>query len=406
MRSTFKILFYLKRNAPKKDGTVPVYCRITLNGTISQFSCKLYINPKLWDIKTQTALGQDYMSKHINAELKKIRKDVGKHYNKIFSSIGPLTAERVKISYCGFDRNSRTLLQVFENHNREYEQLVKAGARQLTSFYKYCSVYNHLKDFLLIKYRLKDIALIDIRTHFITDFEAFLASKRGCSNNTICTYITPLRKIIHIAQEHGWLDYNPFCGHRVTFRYRERVYLTTDEIYTMINMEFTKHKASYERIRDLFIFCVFTGISFVDLKNLSKENLKQVGNETWICFNRHKTGVSCNIPLLKIPLEIIGKYKHHHRKGLLLPVPTYSTLLYGIKRIARMCNINKTISWHCSRHTFATEICLQNGVPIETISRMLGHTDVKTTQIYAKISNTVISREMGKLAKALEMSEI
>lgn len=176
MRSTFKILFYLKRNAPKKDGTVPVYCRITLNGTISQFSCKLYINPKLWDIKTQTALGQDCVSKHINAELKKIRKDIGKHYKKIFSSIGPLTAERVKISYCGFDRNNRTLLQVFENHNKEYEQLVKAGTRQLTSFYKYCSVYNHLKEFLLIKYRLKDIALIDIRTNFITDFEVFLAS--------------------------------------------------------------------------------------------------------------------------------------------------------------------------------------------------------------------------------------
>lgn len=402
MRSTFRILFYLKRNVPKKDGTVPVYCRITLNGTISQFSCKLFINPRLWDIKTQTALGEDCVSRHINTELQKIRKGIKKHYEKVLNGIGPLTAERVRISYCGLDRSNRTLLQVFENHNKEFEQLTKSGIRQLRSYYKYISVYNHLKEFLRLRYRKQDISLADVQTKFITDFEMYLRNRKSCSNNTVWTYITPLRKIIRIAQDNGWIECNPFCGHRIVHRRTERIYLTMDEINALMNVQFIKHTVSYERIRDLFIFCVFTGISFVDLNKLTRKNIKHTDNETWICFNRHKTGIACNIPLLKIPLAILAKYENKNKKGNLFPVPTYSTLLHGIKRVAKLCNIDKHLSWHVARHTFATEICLQNGVPIETISRMLGHTDVKTTQIYAKISNTVISREMGKLAKALE----
>lgn len=403
MKSTFKILFIIKRKSLKKDGTAPLLCRITVNGTFTSFSCKLFVAPGQWDAKSGQAIGNNAEAKRVNGELKKIRKGVCKHYEQIFNGIGPLTAERVKISYLGLDRYSRTLLQVFKTHNEEYELLTKSGVRRLSTYQKYCHVYDHLKDFLYHKYKLKDIALVDIRMCFITDFELFLRQKRKCTNNTVCVYITPLRKMIAIAQNNGWLDYNPFCGHKISFQRKERIYLTMEELNAIMDMNFTKHKESYELIRDLFVFCAFTGISYIDLKNLTTENLKQSAKESWICFQRYKTGVTCNVPLLKKPLEILAKYqKKGKKKGGLLPVPAYSTLLYGIKRVANMCGIKKRITWHSSRHTFASEICLLNGVPIETISRMLGHTDVKTTQIYAKTSDVVIRRDMARLSELLE----
>ena len=402
MKSTFNILFIIKRQAVKQDGTAPLLCRITINGTSSSFSCRLFIDPELWDAKNGQAFGNNAASKRVNGELKKIHKGVCKHYKQVFDGIGPLTAERVKISYLGLDRHCRTLLQVFKNHNEEYEQLMKNGVRRLSTYQRYCKVYDYLKEFLYYQYKLKDIALVDIRMTFITDFELFLRKKRKCANNTVCIYITPLRKMIAIAQNNGWLDYNPFCGHKISLQRKDRIHLTMDEVESIINIDFIKHKDSYECIRDLFIFCVYTGISYIDLKNLTKENLKRSGNETWICFQRYKTGITCSIPLLKIPLDILGKYANKSKIGILLPVPAYQTLLYGIKRIAEMCGIEKHITWHQSRHTFASEICLLNGVPIETISRMLGHTDIKTTQIYAKTSNTIIRRDMAMLSERLD----
>ena len=207
MKSTFFILFIIKRTALKKDGTAPLLCRITINGTASSFSCKLSVNPEQWDAKSGKASGNDAASKRVNRELKKIHKGVCKHYEQIFNGIGPLTAERVKISYLGLDRHCRTLLQVFKNHNEEYEQLVKNGVRRLSTYQRYCSVYDHLKKFLYYQYKLKDIALVDIRSSFITDFEVFLRKKRKCANNTVCVYITPLRKMIAIAQNNGCLLY-------------------------------------------------------------------------------------------------------------------------------------------------------------------------------------------------------
>lgn len=401
MRSTFNILFFVKRLVVKKDGTVPVMCRITLNGTQTSFSCKLFVPLQKWDAKSGTATGKDAVSRQVNSEIKKIRKNVRKHYDLIFNGIGPLTAERVKHSYLGFDRYSRTLLQVFDSHNKDYEQLVVNGIRQASSYQRYCVVYRHLQEFLEKKYRMKDIALVDIRPNFIMDFEVFLKAKKGCSNNTACIYITPLRKMISIAINNGWLDYDPFCNYRISLQRKDRVYLTMEEIEMIANVQFTKFRKNYELIRDLFVFCIFTGISYIDLKNLRYDNLKRIDGDLWLCFNRHKTGISCNIPLLETAKEILSRHQNPEKSQLLFTLPTYSTLLNGIKKIIEKCGIDKSITWHVARHSFASEVCLLNGVPIETISRMLGHTDVKTTQIYAKVSNTAIRRDMANLAERL-----
>ena len=348
------------------------------------------------------AIGKDAESRHVNGEIKKIRKSVRKHYDTIFNGLGPLTAERVKHSYLGFGRYGRTLLQVFENHNRDYEQLVINGIRQMATYQRYCGVYKHLQEFLWKKYRLKDIALADLRPNFIMDFEVFLRTKKSCSNNTVCIYITPLRKMVSIAMNNGWLDHDPFFNYRISIQKKDRVYLTMEEIEAIVNIQFTKFRKNNELIRDLFVFSVFTGVSYVDLRNLKHDNLKRMDGELWLCFNRHKTGITCNVPLLETAKNILERYKNADTTLRLLNVPSYTTLLNGIKRIAEQCGISKAITWHQSRHSFASEVCLLNGVPIETISRMLGHTDVKTTQIYAKVSNTAIRRDMANLAERLK----
>ena len=395
-------MFFVKRMAIKKDGSVPVMCRITLNGTRTCFSCKLFVTLKKWDAKSGMAIGKDAESRHVNGEIKKIRKSVRKHYDTIFNGLGPLTAERVKHSYLGFGRYGRTLLQVFENHNRDYEQLVINGIRQMATYQRYCGVYKHLQEFLWKKYRLKDIALADLRPNFIMDFEVFLRTKKSCSNNTVCIYITPLRKMVSIAMNNGWLDHDPFFNYRISIQKKDRVYLTMEEIEAIVNIQFTKFRKNNELIRDLFVFSVFTGVSYVDLRNLKHDNLKRMDGELWLCFNRHKTGITCNVPLLETAKNILERYKNADTTLRLLNVPSYTTLLNGIKRIAEQCGISKAITWHQSRHSFASEVCLLNGVPIETISRMLGHTDVKTTQIYAKVSNTAIRRDMANLAERLK----
>lgn len=402
MKSTFCVLFFVKRMAIKKDGSVPVMCRITLNGTRTCFSCKLFVALKKWDAKSGMAIGKDAESRHVNGEIKKIRKSVRKHYDTIFNGLGPLTAERVKHSYLGFGRYGRTLLQVFENHNRDYEQLVINGIRQMATYQRYYGVYKHLQEFLWKKYRLKDIALADLRPNFIMDFEVFLRTKKSCSNNTVCIYITPLRKMVSIAMNNGWLDYDPFFNYRISIQKKDRVYLTMEEIEAIVNIQFTKFRKNNELIRDLFVFSVFTGVSYVDLRNLKHDNLKRMDGELWLCFNRRKTGVTCNVPLLETAKNILERYKNADTTLRLLNVPSYTTLLNGIKRIAEQCGISKAITWHTARHSFASEVCLLNGVPIETISRMLGHTDVKTTQIYAKVSNTAIRRDMANLAERLK----
>lgn len=401
-KSTFRILFYLKRKVIKMDGTVPIMCRITVNGTITSFSCKLNVKPKQWNVKEGKTFGRNADDRLLNNQIKVIRKSICRHYEDIFNGIGPLTAERVKIAYLGLDRYNRTLLQVFENHNKEYEQLVKNGVREFSTYRKYCYVYKYLEEFLYYRYKLKDIALIDIRSCFIIDFELYLREKRRCSNNTVCIYIAPLKRMISIAQSNGWLDYNPFSSYHIPVQRKDREYLVMSEVEAIINVVFTRRKKLYEFIRDLFIFSVFTGVSYVDLVYLTKENLKKFDDGLWLCFKRHKTGVMCNIPLLKIPLDIITKYQNKNKTGALFPVATYSTLSTGLKTIAKMCGIKKHLTWHVGRHTFASEICLSNGVPIETISRILGHTDIKTTQIYAKISTTIIYRDMVNLSRRLE----
>lgn len=400
MRSTFKILFYLKRNAPKKNGLVPVMCRITVNGKVSQFSCKLDVEEQLWNVQLGRMTGRSLVAQETNRMLDKIRVGINKSYQEICDHDNYVTAEKVRNAFLGMGMNHETLLAVFRQHNEDYAKQV-GKIKSQRSYWKYCIVYKHLSEFIKQRYKVSDIALKELAPAFITDFELFLRTEKNHCNNTVWSYMMPFRSIIFMAINNGWLQHDPFYAYSITKEETKRGFLSKEEIKLLIDGTFKKK--GYELVRDLFLFCTFTGLTFIDMKNLTKDNLQlSFDGHLWIKTNRQKTGVESNIRLLDIPLQIIRKYEGTAGGNLLLPVPSYANCKYDLKVIAKKCGIDKNVTWHMSRHTYATTICLSNDVPIETLSKMLGHRSIRTTQIYAKITGEKISRDMEQLAQKLE----
>lgn len=403
MRSTFKVLFYLKRNAPKKNGLIPVMCRITVNGKISQFSCKLDVEEKTWNIELGRVSGRSTVAQETNRMLDKIRVGINKAYQDICDKDNYVTAEKVRNVFLGMGMNHETLLAVFRQHNEDYEKQV-GKIKSLRSYWKYCIVYKHLEEFIKQRYKVSDIALKELAPAFITDFELFLRTEKNHCNNTVWSYMMPFRSIIFMAINNGWLQRDPFYAYSITKEETKRGFLSKEEINLLIKGTFKK--PSYTLIRDLFIFCTFTGLSWTDMANLTKENLQtSFDGHLWIKTNRQKTGTESNIRLLDVAKHIIEKYDGMTDDNKLLPVPCYVNCKNSIKVIAKKCGIEKNVTWHTSRHTYATTVCLSNDVPIETLSKMLGHRSIRTTQIYAKITAEKVSRDMEKLSKQIAQME-
>lgn len=399
MRSTFKILFYLKKNTPKQNGFVPVMCRITIDGTISQFSCKLDVDPQMWDMGSGRAAGRSATSLEANRFLDKIRVGVNNHYQQIAERDSYVTSEKVKNAFLGLEMRHETILKVFAQHNEDFAKQV-GKIRYQSTYEKYCTVYKHLEKFIRGRYHVSDIALKELTPAFITDFDLFLRVEQGCTNNTVWIYMMPVRRMITIAQNHGWLIRDPFVDYSVAPQSVDRGYLTKDEIRLLLDASF--EKKNHELVRDLYVFCCFTGLSFIDLKNLTRDNLQtSFDGCLWLMLKRQKTGIESNVRLLDIPKRIIEKYSGMSTGEALLPVPSYTSASHVIKKIVKACGIDKDVTWHMSRHTMATEICLSNGMPIETLSKLLGHTNITTTQIYAKITHEKESRDMEALSQRL-----
>ena len=400
MKSTFSTIFYLKRQAVRKDGTVPVMGRITVDGTQTQFSCKITIDPKVWDTKSGRATGRSASAIEANRMLDNMRVSINKHYREIMDRDNYVTAEKVKNAFLGLEHRCRTLLQVFKQHNEDYEKMYEAGMKAKATLLKYQCVYRHLEEFIYQRYHVRDIALKELTPAFISDFDIFLRTEKNCCTNTVWLYLCPLRTMVSIAISNEWLSRDPFRDYEVKKEQTTRYFLTKDEIRLL--MDGKLKNAKQELYRDLFVFCIFTGLSFSDMRNLSEENIRTYFDEhLWISINRQKTGVQSNIRLLDIPKKILEKYRGLREDGKIFSVPHYMTCLYGIRAVAKRCGITKHLTWHMSRHTMATEICLTNGVPIETVSSILGHKNITTTQIYAKITKEKLNQDMENLSTRL-----
>ena len=405
MRSTFSVIFYLKKEKLKKDSTNPIMGRITVDGTMAQFSCKVSCDPGIWEPKGGHAKGKSLAAREVNRELDKIKASVVKHYQEIMMRDNYVTAEKVKNAFLGLEFRYQTLLTAYDQWVEEYKKQYEAGLKSKASLEKYQCVRKHLKDFMQIRYNISDIALKEIQPTFAPDYEAYLRTEKHLSDNTVWLYVNPLLMILHRAVDYGWVTRYPFIGFAVHQVETERQFLTKDELQVMMNHPSLPPKRAY--IRDLFIFSCFTGLAHADLKNLRDENIVKnpVDGSWWIHTHRQKTGVAENVKLLPVPLAILKKYKGMCTDGHVFDVPAHKSCCKLIRNVAKRCGIEKHLTWHMARHTMATVVCLSNGMPLEVVGSVLGHKCIESTQIYAKITQEKLGCEIDTLASKLAKIE-
>lgn len=399
-KSTFKILFYIRKNQVTKEGKSSIMVRLTVNGETSQFSSKLEIEPDLWDVSKQRMAGNTVKARHFNSTLEDIRISLINHYREIELHESFVTAEKVRNAFLGITTRQQTLLATFSDFNEDVKKLVGISKSQAT-YEKYDRCCRRLEEFMQAKYRIKDIALKEITYKFITDFENYLRVESKCNENTAAKFMQTFRMIIIQAKNNGWIYSDPFANYKIRIKRVDRGYLTEQEIQTMLKKKFVSKRL--EQVRDIFIFSCLTGLAYIDLKNLTKDDIQTAfDGKPWIMTSRQKTDTPVRVPLLKIPQAILKKYDGKLPKGQLLPVLSNQKLNSYLKEIADLCGITKNVTFHLARHTFATTMTLAKGVPIETVSKMLGHTNIQTTQIYARITNDKISRDMQLLSGKLD----
>ena len=348
MRSTFKVLFYVKKGSEKPNGNLPLMCRITVDGEIKQFSCKMDVPPRLWDVKNSRASGKSVEAQRINLAVDKIRVEVNRRYQELMQTDGYVTAAKLKDAYLGIGVKQETLLKLFEQHNAEFAKKVGHSRAQGT-FTRYRTVCNHIREFLPHTYKREDIPLKELNLTFINDFEYFLRTEKKCRTNTVWGYMIVLKHIVSIARNDGRLPFNPFAGYINSPESVDRGYLTQTEIQTL--MDAPMKNATHELVRDLFVFSAFTGLAYSDVKNLTADRLQTFfdGN-LWIITRRKKTNTASNIRLLDVPKRIIEKYKGLARDGHVFPVPNNGSCNKIQKGIGRQCGFKMRLTYHVARH--------------------------------------------------------
>jgi len=373
MKSTFKVLFYLKKGSEKRNGEVAIMARITVDGKICQFSTKQNILPENWNVKAGKATGK--AAGQINKMLDDVKASLNHIYHEQQRRDNYVTAEKVKNEFLGHSENHATLLDLFVKHNNDVKQLIGIS-KSASTYQKYEVTRKHLEKFLMYKYKLSDIALQEINLMFITDFEVYLKTIGKCNSNTTAKFMQFFKRIILIARNNGIITGDPFANYKIRIQKVDIGYLTEEEIEKILKLNLVSERL--EHVRDLFIFSCFCGLAYIDVAGLRKEHIrKSFDGNLWIMTKRVKTGTNVNVPLLDIPKMILNKYKNKLPNGKIIPIISNQKLNSYLKEIADLSRIRKNLTFHQARHTFATTTTLSKGVPIETVSKMLGHTNIE-----------------------------
>lgn len=397
MKSTFNICFYAKKDKQKASGAYPIFTRITVDGVASRFNTKLDVLPSIWDGKMSKATRCSAEACRINRMLDDINASLNTIYHELQRRDNYVTAEKVKNEFLGHSENHDTILNLFQKHNDDVKQLVGIS-KTIATYRKYEVTRRHLAEFIQSKYNLSDISIKEITPMFITDFELYLRTICKCGFNTTAKFMQFFKRIILIVRNNGILIDDPFANYKIRLEKVDRGYLTEDEIKIILKKKMVSERL--EQVRDVFIFSCFSGLAYVDVANLKEDNIrKSFDGNLWIITKCQKTNIDVNVPLLDIPKMILEKYKAKLPNGKVLPIISNQKLNAYLKEIANVCGIKKNLIFHLARHTFATTTTLAKGVPIEAVSKMLGHTNIETTQIYARITNNKISNDMQGLDK-------
>ena len=399
---TFFIQFWADKQKAK-NGKAFIYARITIYQKRLSINLKRKVPLELWDSQNKKMLGNSTKSKQFNQYLELAKSQLYQNYQVLKGAGKLLTAQMVKDYFMGDDKSTKTLIELIEYHSKKIDGTLAAGTIR-----NFGITEGYIRKFLS-SIKLKDIHLSRLNYKFICDFESFLHQvypknhPRAMSHNTVMKHIQRLRKMIRLAYHLEWLDKDPFRRWKTTFEKTDREFLSENELSNLASYEIPLERL--ERIRDLFLFSCYTGISYADLRLLTPKNI-WVGDDykKWIVTNRQKTNTHVKVPLMPTAQDLIDKYAEHPMtqiSGTLFPEVTNEKANLYLKEIANACGITKNLTFHMARHTFATTVTLNNGMSIETVSKLLGHTKIATTQIYARVLDKKVEEDMSKLQEVL-----
>jgi site-specific recombinase XerD len=398
MNAKLSILFYGKTSKTTAGGLLPIYLRVTISGQRIEISTQRYVEAKKWSKELGKMKGTNEEARSFNSYLDILKAKVYDHQRDLIHAGIEVTAETMKDKLLNKPRKIRTIIPIFQQHNTQIETLIGREYAKDT-LTRYQTSLKHTQEFIQWKFNKPDIDILSIDHAFVADYDFYLRSVRKCANNSAVKYLKNFKKIIRICIANGWLDRDPFVNYKTRVKQVDRVFLTQEEIDTLSRKVFIIDRLNL--VRDVFLFSCYTGLAYIDVKKLTPDHLVTgIDGEKWIYTYRQKTNTPTRVPLLPVAAEIITKYSNHPptvNRGNLLPILSNQKMNAYLKELAAICQINKELTFHSARHTFATTITLTNGVPIESVSKMLGHTNIRTTQHYAKILDKKLSQDIQQL---------
>jgi site-specific recombinase XerD len=396
-RATYSVLYFINRTKLNKDGKATISARITLNNQKTEFTTGRIVDPESWMQEAGRVDGTSKEAKEINSYLGLIKSNLLLKKRELEEQGYELTAHTLKNAYLGLDAGSMTILGIFKDHNEKCRKLMNIDfAPGTVERYEVC--YKHLSDFIKSKYRKNDVLISEITPMFINNFEFYFKTTRKCAHNTATKYLKNFKKIIRIALANGWLKKDPFVNIKFHLDDVDLAYLDAKELDKLMKKQFNIERM--EQVKDVYLFCCFTGLAFVDVASLSNVDIVDNEGSKWIKKRRQKTKNWCNVPLLEPAIRILEKYECNPRcisKGKLLPVLSNQKMNAYLQEIADILGINKHLSTHTARHTFATTVTLANQVSMEVVSKMLGHSSISMTKKYARVVDDLIKKDMQKI---------
>ena len=401
MEHRVSILFYGKKKKITKEGKLPIYLRITINGVRLEHSIHRFVEAGKWSSATGRMKGSSNDARILNIYLDALSQKVRATEREMIQEGILITFEAFKEKWSGASERPRMILEIFQEHNDRLGQLVGKDYEPAT-LERYKTSKEHTASFIRWKYKTADIDIKKLDFEFISDYEYWLKTQRNCAHNTAMKYLSNFKKIVNICLDRGWLQRNPFAGYKMSKREVERDFLTKEELQAIAEKPLLDRLA---QVRDIFLFSCFTGLAYADVGKLRRSEVGVgVDGGQWIFTHRQKTKTASRIPILPAASTIIELYKDHPQclsQDRVLPVLSNQKMNAYLKEIADVCHITKNLTFHVARHTFATTVTLSNGVPIESVSKMLGHKNLKTTQHYAKILDIKVSADMHLLRQKL-----
>ena len=397
---------FIIRTGRMKNNVAPIYARISVDGKRTEFFIKREVHPNLWDQKAGKVKRSAKTAREINQYLEQVRSKLMNHYSEAILEGKVITGKNIKNRFFGIKEESvKTTNDLFEYHNTTCKTKLNPNTYKL-----YLATQRLFQEFLNQKHKTESIAIQSVNYTLLVDFELYLRKRDGklagskLCNNTAMKHLCRIRKMMNLAERIGWITSTPFKNFRLSYDKKDRGFLSSAQLQSLKEKEFSSQRL--QAVKDLFIFSCYTGLAYIDLQNLTHENIiKGIDGQPWLSFFRHKTQTSVKLPLLSAAEKIIASFHDNPTlagKPWLFPRISNQKMNAYLKEIADLCGIKERLTFHMARHTFATTVTLSNGVPIETVSKILGHSDIKTTQIYAKVIENKVADDMSNLRTRLD----